>query len=161
MPDARRWYDESTPSALMREGFARAHLLKLAEVIRQSYSQEIRQPPLGFLFKKNGAVTMVPDLFAVPKDTWPHYLGRLSLAQKADYFVIVCEGSLVRANAEQARSIVDQETAIMDIEGAREGVLIVLSTGDVEMRQMLFLPHTAEGLGEVEVATDAEEEDNN
>lgn len=157
MSEAWRWWAEEPNSDVLRESCAQEYLLHLAEVSREYYAEK-GAGPVGFLFKSTGDVVMTNDLASAPQKLWPLLLTTLSVREEAEFYVIVTEATVaIMKDEAAAKAVVQTAEAISQIEGAREGLLLILHQGPAVTRQMLFMPRNAAGeLGEIEIPTPAE-----
>lgn len=151
-----RWWDDAPHSSVMKEAAAQEYMLKLAEYAKEFWEMANTHPPVGFVFKPDGGVSVVPDLDVLPPPMWGAAMMTLSAGEKAEFFAIICEATIaIMTKEEDIKKAVDESTKVKDMEGAREGVLLTLRVFQSDNApQMLFLPKVGEGkLGEVEIPT--------
>lgn len=153
-----RWWNEAPPSTVLKEASAREYLLLLADYAKEFYEKVERHPPIGFLFRQDGAVTVVPDLDDLPKAAWAPALRMLSADTEAEFYVIICEATVaVMTSAKEAEEAAQTAKQVSDLKNAREGVLLILFANDADTKQMLFMPALdGKKLGEVELPASPE-----
>ena len=157
MSEAWRWWAEEPESDVLRESCAQEYLLHLAEVSREFYAEK-GAGPVGFLFKSTGDVVMTTDLANSPQKFWPLILTTLAVREEACFYVIITEATVaVLKDEAAAKAVIQTAEGVSKIEGAREGLLLILHEGPAVTRQMLFMPRNAAGeLGEIEIPTPTE-----
>lgn len=153
-----RWWSEAPTSTVLKEASAQEYLLRLAEYAREFYGVSERHPPVGFIFRKDGGVTVIPDLDELPPPMWGPAAVVLANSQDVagDYYALVCEATIAVAHsAKEAKEAVESDTPVKEMKNAREGVLLMLRDMRHDPMQMLFLPQVGKGkLGEVETPAD-------
>lgn len=151
-----RWWDEAPSSTVLKDASAQEYLLRLTEYAREFYGLTRRHPPVGFLLKVDGGVTVVPDLEEMPQMAWGPALIALSVQEGAEYHVLVCEATVaVMCTEAEAAKVARGAIPVAGLQGAREGVLVVLRGTNTETQQMFFLPRISPTeLGEIESPTD-------
>jgi hypothetical protein len=149
-----RWWEEAPKSSLLKQAAAQEYLLLLAEYAKEFWEIGATHPPVGFVFKPDGGVAVVPDLEVLPPPMWTAAMSMLSNGEKAEFYAVICEATIAVMKSEsEVRQAVDENMPVKDMAGAREGVLVTLRVpSDMSAPQMLFMPKIEDGkLGEVEV----------
>ncbi len=149
-----RWWETTPPeNTLMAEAAATEYLLLLAEYAREFYGMSDHHPPVGFILKDDGGVSVVPDLEEIPREMWVPALMTTCMMGKASYYVLVAEAHvLITDNPATAKKIVGGGgTKLQEMPETREGVLLVLREMSNTAIELLFMPKTGEkSLGPVE-----------
>lgn len=151
-----RWWGEAPQSSILKEAAAQEYMLKLAEYAKEFWETAKVHPPVGFVFKPDGGVSVVPDLDLLPPPMWGAAMTALSDGEKAEFYAIICEATVAIMTGEnEVKKAIDDAKKVKDMDGAREGVLLTLRIpGGDGAPQMLFIPKVEEGkLGEVETPT--------
>lgn len=148
-----RWWETTPPeNTLIAEAAATEYLLLLAEYAREFYGMADRHPPVGFILKDDGGVSVVPDLEEIPREMWVPALMTTCVMGKASYYVLIAEAHvLVTDSADTAKKLASGKQKLQEMPETREGVLLVLRELSNTPVELLFMPKTGEkSLGPVE-----------